>query len=147
METEKALTTGFCNFAAKRRLSEKMDGNDNASSGGSRDDQETGQHPMFDQYDGNTPEESVEELNSGQEALNPEEEARRVWNILGNFGIGLGVFALVLAVVGLALGTFRIEPLAQICIFFSLLLGTTSMIFGVVFQAFGASGSVLFYRD
>jgi hypothetical protein len=143
------LTTGFCNFAAKTRSSEKMDGNDNVNSGGSKDTQEaeTGQHPMFEQYDGSKPAESVGVANDQQEGREPEDEVGRLWNILGDFGIGLGVCALGLAVVGLALGMFRIEPLAQILIFFSLLLGTTSMIFGMVFQAFGASGSILFFRD
>jgi hypothetical protein len=99
-------------------------------------------HPMFDgPYDKNETDRPDED---------PTEASGEVgWavNAVGNLGVGLGACALGLAVLGLILGLFRIEPIASLSLVLSLVLVTISMIFGMVFQAFGTSNSLLLGRS
>lgn len=70
-------------------------------------------------------------------------EVGRIAGALGTLGVYLGVCSLGLAVVGLVLGLFRVQPIASLTILLSLILITISMVLGAAFQAFGTDGPLL----
>lgn len=112
------------------------------TAGGHPEGGRSAHHPVLDGHS----EQTEFSDGDGDRASGPTEDesgAGTIIEALGTVGIYLGLCALGLAVIGLLLGMFRIQPIASLTILLSLFLVTISMILGAVFQALGTSGPLL----